>query len=143
MSSFTSSCRQTICVLLSLVALTAHAEGYVLGIGVDGDTAQGRSVTAFGDFGVAERTWLSAMASTAETEGIIRNNDTAFADLGLDHWFRPVGVRIGASYWGNSDILDSRDVRASLYVRGEAGSLSANYEKRRFEFDLQSDLLRG
>lgn len=120
-----------------------HAEGYVLGIGADADTADGRSITAFGDFGIGKQTWLSLMASGAETQGIIRDNETAYVDAGLDHFFEPVGFRIGAVYWGNADILDSRDIRASLYVRGDAGSLSVNFEKRNFEFDLQSDLLRG
>jgi hypothetical protein len=66
-----------------------------------------------------------------------------YTDVGIDHWFKPAGVRLGASYWGNSDILDSRDLRASFYIRGDAGSMSLEYEKRDFEFDLQSDTLRG
>ena len=52
-------------------------------------------------------------------------------------------MRIGSNYWGNAEILDSRDVTASVYLRGEPGNLSLDYEKRRFQFDLQSDLLRG
>lgn len=115
----------------------------MLGLGADVDNADGRALTAFGDFGVGEQTWLSAMASVAETQGIIRDNDISFGEISLDHWFRPAGVRIGASYWGNADILDSRDVRASLYFRGDPGSIAVNYERREFEFQFQSDLLRG
>lgn len=130
-------------LLLLLVAANAEAEGYVIGFGGEGDSADGRSITAFGDFGVGEKTWLSVTASSAQTEGIVRNNDTLYTDVGFDHWFKPVGVRIGASYWGNSDLLDSRDLRASIYARGDAGSISLEYEKREFDFDLQSDALRG
>ena len=129
--------------LLLLAAATAQADGYVVGIGAEGDSADGRAVTAFGDFGIGERTWISITANSARTEGIIRSNDTLYADVGLDHWFKPVGFRLGGSYWGNSDILDSRDLRATFYVRGGPGSFSVEYEKRNFEFDLQSDLLRG
>jgi hypothetical protein len=126
-----------------LVVATAKADGFVIGIGAEGDSSDGRSVSAFGDFGVSEKTWLSLLASSARTDGIIRSNDTLYADVGIDHWFNPIGIRLGASYWGNPDILDSRDIRAAVYVRGEPGSISFDYERRDFEFDLQSDLLRG
>lgn len=129
--------------VLLLVTGVAKADGYVIGIGVEGDTADGRAISAFGDFGLGEKTWLSILTSAAQTEGIVRSNDTLYADAAIDHWFEPFGIRLGGSYWGNSDILDSRDLRAAFYLRGEPGSISIDYENRNFEFDLQSDLLRG
>ena len=61
------------------------AEGYVLGLGAEGDSADGHAISAFGDFGVGEKTWLSADPSqTAETQGIIRDNDTD--SRGGRHW---------------------------------------------------------
>ncbi|MDH3441023.1 MAG: hypothetical protein OEM63_09740, partial [Gammaproteobacteria bacterium] len=92
---------------------------------------------------LAENSWLSLSAMTAETDGIIRDNETILGRASIDHFFDPVGVRLGGGYWGNADILDSRDLTAAIYVRGNGGSVSLDYEKRRFEFDLQSDLLRG
>ncbi len=130
-------------VLLVLLSGPVSADGYVLGFGAEGDSADGRAFSAFGDFGLADNTWLSVTATTAETQGIIRDNDTRLIRASVDRFFDPVGVRIGSSYWGNADILDSRDVNVAVYTRGEAGLLSLEYEKRRFEFDLQSDLLRG
>ncbi|MGI9204794.1 MAG: hypothetical protein ACR2Q3_12340 [Woeseiaceae bacterium] len=127
----------------TLLSVNALAEGYVIGIGADGDSADGRSLTAFGDFGVGEETWLSVTTSTAQTDGLVRRNETLLADVGVDHFFQPIGIRIGAAYWGNADILDSRDLRASIYVRGAPGSVSLDYQKRNFEFDLQTDFLRG
>lgn len=138
-----SSCRQILFLLSLLVTTAAVADGYVVGIGGESDSADGRAITAFGDFGVSEKTWLSVTAGSARTEGIVRDNETVLTDIGIDHWFKPVGIRLGASYWGNSDILDSRDLRASLYARGDAGSISLEYQKRDFEFDLQSDALLG
>jgi len=129
--------------LLSLISASVAADGYVIGFGAEGDSADGRAITAFGDFGLSEKTWVSAAAGSARTEGFIRNNDTIYVDAGIDHWFKPVGIRLGASYWGNAEILDSRDLRASIYLRGRSGSISIEYEKRDFEFDLQSDLVRG
>ena len=138
-----SSSRCVFIVAATLLSANALADGYVIGIGADGDSADGRAFSAFGDFGVGENTWLSVTASRAQTDGLLRRNENLFGDVGIDHWFQPVGVRVGASYWGNADLLDSRDLRASVYVRGAPGSFSLDYQKRNFEFDLQSDLLRG
>ncbi len=135
--------RKSLLPVLLLVTATADADGYVIGIGAEGDSADGLAISAFGDFGIGENTWFSVTANTARTEGIVRSNDTLYADVGIDHWFSPIGIRFGASYWGNADILDSRDLRTSIYLRGGSGSVSLEYEKRNFEFDLQSDLLRG
>jgi len=137
------SYRKSALIVLCLYSAGSHAEGYILGAGLDGDSADGRAISAFGDFSIGENTWMSLSAMAARTEGIIRDNEIVFADIGIDHSFDPVGFRIGASYWGNADILDSRDLQASLYVSGDAGSISAEFERRDFEFDLQSDQLRG
>jgi hypothetical protein len=121
----------------------ALADGFVLGAGVEGDSAEGRALAAFGEFGVGERTWLSASAFTAETTGIIEDNETRLFAAGVDHFFDPVGIRLGGGYWGNPDILNSRDVSAAIYLRGAPGSLALEYERRAFQFNLQSELLRG
>ncbi len=137
------SVKRTIILAILACCTNVQAEGYVLGLGSDGDSADGRSISAFGDFGIRENTWLSVTANSSRTEGFLRSNDTILADVGIDHWFEPVGVRVGGSYWGNSDILDSKDLRASVYARGKVGSISLDYQKRNFKFDLQSVLLRG
>jgi len=62
--------------------------------------------------------------------------DTRYGDLGIDHWFEPVGVRLGFAYWGDSDILDSRDWRGSLYWRTERMTLAGDYEYRDFRFTI-------
>lgn len=126
-----------------LVAGNAGAEGYVLGLGAEGDDAEGKAFSAFGDFALGDRTWLSLTAMSAKTDGIIRDNKTTLANASVDLFLDPVGVRIGGGYWGNPDILDSRDLNAAVYLRGKAGSVSVDYQKRNFEFDLQSDLLAG
>jgi hypothetical protein len=126
-----------------LLPTGAFADGFVLGAGVEGDSAEGHAFAAFGDFSLGEHTWLSLAATTAETQGIIVDNETRLFNVGLDYFLDPVGVRIGGSYWGNPDILDSRDLNAAVYLRGKRGSVALEYERRNLEFDLQSDLLRG
>lgn len=113
------------------------ADGYALGVGVESDTAGGRAVSAFGDVGVGESTWISAAAATTRTGGSL-NLDTVYFDLGLDHSFDPVGIRFAASYWGDDDILDSADLRGTMYLRGKAGYLSIDYERRAFDFTFRS-----
>ena len=125
-------------VPLALVCGTAFAgNGYVIGGGVEGDSADGLAVAAIGDFALADKTWLSAAVARntvdlPDSTGI----DSWFGDLGLDHWFDPVGVRAGVSYWGDNDTLDSDDLRASLYWRAKRFSIAADYAYRDFTFDL-------
>lgn len=120
-------------VLLLPVGNAVAGEGYVLGGGVEGDTEDGLAVTVLGEFGLTEQTWLSAALARNTAESAFRQDlDTWFADLGIDHWWKPVGVRAGVAYWGDNDTLDSTDLRASLYWRGEKFSVSGDVEHRDF-----------
>ena len=111
--------------------------GYVIGLGAEGDTSDSFAYSAFGDFGLTEKTWLSVTAAKAEAQGAISELNTLYGDIGLDHYFDPIGIRIGAAYWGDDDILDSVDYRGSLYMRTDAITLAADYERRNFDFPFQ------
>ncbi len=106
----------------------------VIGFGVEGDTTDSLVFSAFGDFGITEKTWVSVTAAKAQAEGVTGELDTIYGGIGLDHYFGPVGVRLGTAYWGDDEILDSFDIRGSFYVRSKAVSLSLDYEKRNFDF---------
>ena len=131
-----SSIRQICCSILLYLACngSVFAAGYILGVGAATDTEDGRAVSAFGDFGIGDNTWLSATIGSTETDGIAGGFATMFTDVGFDHYFNPVGIRISAGYWGDSDILDSEDVRAALYYRNDIASFSVDYERRNFDF---------
>jgi hypothetical protein len=122
---------------------SALADGYILGLGAAADSEDGRALSAFGDFGIRDDTWLSATIGSTETESLAGGFSTRFADVGIDHYFDPVGLRIGVAYWGDSSILDSDDVRASLYYRDEIVSFSVDYERRNFDFVFGANLPRG
>lgn len=126
---------------LTLIALvfsgSASGEGYVLGFGAEFDTAGGRAASMFGDYGVGENTWLSAAAATTQAGGFI-DLETVYADVGIDHWFDPVGIRISGAYWGDDDLLDSVDARAAVYIRNDTGSVTLDYERRFFDFTFDS-----
>jgi hypothetical protein len=140
-----SCIRRVLCsTLLCLVCSgSAVAEGFILGLGGAADSEDGFALSAFGDFGIRDNTWLSATIGSTETDALAGGFSTTFYDVGIDHYFNPVGIRLSGAYWGDSDILDSDDVRASFYFRDEIASLSADYERRNFDFVFGADLPLG
>lgn len=133
-----SLARLTVLLLLAGNALAA-GEGFMIGGGVESDNEDGLSVALIGGFGLAENTWLSAGVAKSSVElASGQDLDTLYADIELDHFFDPVGVRVGAAYWGDSDVLESNDWRASLYWRNETAMLAAEYEFRDFDFIIPS-----
>jgi len=125
-------------LLLAGNALAA-GDGFMIGGGVESDTEDGISAAVIGGVGLAKNTWLSAGVAKSSVE-LTRDRDieALYADVELDHFFDPVGVRVGAAYWGDSDILESKDWRASIYWRGESAMLAAEYEFRDFDFIIPS-----
>jgi hypothetical protein len=131
--------------LLVFAAPAWGLEGYVISAGVEADTEDASAATVSVDLGIGKETWLSAAIAGSRID-LPRGTriDTLYADLGIDHWFQPMGVRAGVAYWGDSDILSSVDYRGSLYWRNDRVSLSANYEYRDFTFDIfRLDALPG
>ena len=123
--------------LLLLAGNAAASEGYLVGAGLEADNSDGSAATLFGSVGLSERTWLSAAAARSNVEmPLISDITTWYGDVELDHHFDPVGVRVGAAYWGDADILKSNDLRGSLYWTGETVTLSGDYEYRDFRFIL-------
>jgi len=91
MSLFRKTIASAFLALFCIVA--AHAEGFVLGVGAEADSADGRAISAFGDFGIGQKTWLSTTVSSYETDNAFGGMRTTLADVGIDHWFKPVGIR--------------------------------------------------
>ena len=130
-------------VLFLLTGPVWAAEGYIIGIGADADNVDGSAASISGELGVTKTTWLSSAIAKSSIDlprGI--SIDTVYADIGIDHWFDPFGVRATVAYWGDSDILDSNDFRGSMYWRNDKVSLSTQFEYRDFSFDVFRDDLR-
>lgn len=125
-------------IVLALLASNAlAAEGYIVGFGVEGDSADGLSASLIADVGLTEKTWLTGAIARNRVDPPSRPSlETWYGELGVDHWFEPVGIRLGAAYWGDSDLLESRDLRASLYWRNDRFTVSGDYENRDFRFAL-------
>lgn len=124
-------------LLASNVALAT--EGYMLGGGAEGDSDDGLSLAVLGGVGFTENTWLSAALAKSSVDLVSgRELETEYADVELDHFFDPIGVKLGVAYWGDSDVLRSNDWRASGYFRNDSVTLSFDYEYRDFEFIIPS-----
>ena len=114
---------------------TADPGDFIIAAGVETDSEDSLALSLLGDVALGESTWLSASVAHSGVDVPIRQEvDFLYADVGIDHFFDPVGIRIGVSYWGDSDLLDSNDVRGSFYSRGERSSLSFDAEHRQFNF---------
>ncbi|NOX68004.1 MAG: hypothetical protein GXP15_02355 [Gammaproteobacteria bacterium] len=133
----------SILILSSVFSAVASADGIVVGLGAEGDTVDGRAYSFFVDVGLRENTWISGAVAVNETKNAVVDLNTKFADLSVDHFFDPIGIRLGGGYWGDKDLLESNDVHASLYLRGKKGSISADFEGRNFDLTLRRDVLAG
>ncbi len=123
--------------LLLLAGNAFAVEGFIVGGGVEADSADGVAVSAIADIGLTGKTWLTAAAAHNSVDGRSgRSLDTWYGDLSLDHWFDPVGVRGGVAYWGDSDTLESIDWQGSVYWRGDRAMFGADYEYRDFTVQL-------
>jgi hypothetical protein len=124
-------------IVAGLLCCAGNAEagaGYVLGLNAEADNASGRAIAGFIDYGATENTWLSGTVARTNTGGVLGGLETIYLDAAIEQSFGVAGVRAGAAYWGDKDILDSNDLRAAVFFRGKKGSLSLDYEWRDFDF---------
>ena len=120
--------------LVCLCSGAAFGNPVIVGVGAEKDNADSRSINVFTDVGITEKTWVSGSFARTDTERELFDLSTYSAEIAVDHHFDPVGLRVGVGYWGDEDLIESSDIRASLYWRGDQGSLSLNLERR--EIDL-------
>jgi len=132
-------------LLLLLASPAWSAEGYIIGTGVEADSGDAIAATFSAELGLTKNTWLSTAVARSKVDlprG--RSIDTLYADIGIDHWFQPLGVRAGVAYWGDNEVLDSVDFRGSVYWRNDKVSVSGDFEYRDFTFDIfRGDLRPG
>ncbi len=134
-------------ILALLLAANAAADdrGYLLGGGVEVDEDNGLRAAVLAGIELGEHTWMSGAASVGSFElGNGDSRDIIYSDIDLDRYFDPIGVRIGAAYWGDPDLLDSTDLRFSPYFRNERIFLGLTFERRDFDFIIPpGDLFPG
>lgn len=113
------------------------ADGFMIGAGAEGDSSDGLGISAMGSVGLTADTWLSLgiAKSSVELESS-RELESLYGDLELDHYFDPIGIRLGIAYWGDPDVLESTDWRAAGYFRNNKVTLSLDYEYRDFDLTI-------
>ena len=136
--SFSRAAGASLAGLFWLWSAAVHANPIVIGVGAEFDDADSRAFTFFTDVGVTENTWLSGAIARTDTDRDVFDLSTAYADIGIDHPFEPVGVRLRAAYWGDDDLLKSNDLGGALYLRGDMGYLAFEYERRDFDLTIGS-----
>ena len=129
-----------ICLCIALAVRPVTAAEHIIGAGAELDTADSNALSVFGSIAVAGETWLSAIASRSHSDGNPVALDASYIDAGLDHHFKPLGIRLGAAYRGDPDLLESRDLRGSVYWRNDKASLSLDYERRAFNLTFESPI---
>jgi len=137
---FSDANRRLACLCLLAIARTAGAE-HVVSLGLEADTEDSEAFSLAGSFSANGDTWFTGSLAQARSEGLPFDIETVLVDLGVDHHFDPVGVRLGGGYWGDSDLLDSMDLRAAVYWRNDDASLSIDFERRAFDVTIRG--LRG
>ena len=133
--------------LLLLVAGLAQADenAFIIGGGLETDSDDGLRGSLIAGIELSESTWLSGGFAASSVElASGRGSDILYGDVEIDHHFDPVGITFGTSYWGDPDLLDSVDLRGSLYFRNAVFMLAAEYEYRDFDFIIPpSDFFPG
>lgn len=124
------------CPLLLAFAAQAGAE-HVLSLGLEADTEDSEAFSLAGSFSANGDTWFTGSLAQSRSDGLPFDAETVLVDLGVDHHFDPVGVRLGGGYWGDSDLLDSTDLRAAVYWRNDDVSLSLDFERRAFDVTIR------
>jgi hypothetical protein len=132
-------------LLLLAAGPAIAADGFMLGGGAESDSEDGLGVALVGSVALAEETWLSFGAAKSSVElQSGRELEALYVDVGIDHFFDPVGVSFSVAYWGDSDVLDSTDWRASGYYRNNKVSFSLDYEFRDFDLTIpRTDFFPG
>jgi len=122
-------------ILLAAGAAHADIDGYLLGAGLETDADQGFRGSLLAGISLNDDTFLSGALSASSVDlPSGRSSDTVYGDIEVDHHFDPLGVTVGAAYWGDPDLLDSVDLRSSVYYRNDRFMLAGEYEYRDFDF---------
>lgn len=122
-----------------LFAGASAANPLIVGFGAEGDSADSRAYSFFTDIGLTDNTWITGSVARTDTDRQFFDLKTQYADLGIDHFFKPVGIRLSAAYWGDENLLESNDIRGALYLRGERGSIAFEYQRRDFDLTIGAD----
>jgi hypothetical protein len=102
----------------------------MVGVGAQVDENSNDSVLATLNFGVGRTTWLSLAAGRSSSPADRADIEADTLVLGLDHRLPKVGFTLEAEDWGDSGVLETRDLAGSVYFDRDSWRVAFGYENR-------------
>jgi hypothetical protein len=120
--------------LLAQAPPTDNARGgWMLGLGAQADEDDGDSVLGSLFVGVGSSTWLTFAAGRSSSPADRADIEADSLSIGVDHKFERVGFTLDAERWGDSGVLETEDLGASVYFDRERWRIGLGYETRDIE----------
>lgn len=117
--------------LLLAPALTlASGRPWAIGLGVQRDAEGSSGTVASFDIAATETMWLRASGSFGSSPNSRGDIRTRTLSVGVDQSFGSLGLTLDLQRWGDPDLVESNDIRGSLYYRGDVLSLTLLAERR-------------
>lgn len=103
---------------------------WMVGVGAQVDENSNDSVLATFNVGVGRTTWLSLAAGRSSSPADRADIEADTLVLGLDHRLPKVGFTLEAEDWGDSGVLETRDLAGSVYLDRDSWRVAFGYENR-------------
>ena len=118
--------------MIGLLPLAGLADGrpWAIGLGVQGDVEGSSSFVASFDIAATQSTWLRASGSLGQSPNTRGDIRASTVSAGIDQAIGPVGVTLDLQRWGDPDLVESDDLKASIYFRNDDFSIALLGERR-------------
>ncbi len=126
-------------MVATLAAASAQARDVILGAGIGTDDSGGQSIAALVDVELTEATYVTVSGGYSEADTLIDAIATRSFDLALSHNFDPISVRLEAGIWGDSDLVESDDIRANIAFSNKRLRIGLDAERRDIDFQFTLD----
>lgn len=103
---------------------------WALGFTLQTDEYDSQSLFTTFNWGVTENTWLFASLGRSTSPADRADISTDDIVVGVDHSFGMVGTTLELEQWGESNAVESRDVRGSIYLHGDRYNVGIEHERR-------------
>jgi hypothetical protein len=115
------------------VATLADGPPWALGLGAQLDVHGSASTVASFDIAATKTTWLRASGALGSSPNDRGDIQTTTLSAGFDQSFGPMGLTLDFQRWGDPDLIESDDIKASIYFRGSALTVALLAERREFD----------
>jgi len=124
-----------IALSLMLLPTFAAAQGHpwAIGIGAQMDAEGSSSTVASFDIAATESTWLRASGALGNSPNDRGDIKTRTLSAGIDQSFGSFGLTLDLQRWGDPDLVESDDVKGSVYFRGDVFTATLLAEHRELD----------